>query len=355
MSQQIPVPAFDVVYDVIRKLIEQGQIEDALILMTEKYSPISTRLANMVTMNKANLRSIENDVVNNVISAENAKVERAKVRLAILTINERVPEEMATKKLLGNFKSIYTSSDEESLEKIIGNANNLVKINWLEKGIKMSKSVCQVVRADNNKGTGFVLLGGYLMTNFHVLPTTEKMKTAKIVFDYEEDMLGTVRTTSEFSLDETHAYSSPLQELDYVVVKIKDNPARPLSTWGSLEIEKFLEPQNGSPVTIIQHPLGQTKQIALTANNIINTDGKKLFYETDTERGSSGSPVFNMDWKVIALHHAGKTEEDGGLVVNSVTQEKRGANEGILFKYILEDIAKKNQEPENASKKILFE
>ncbi len=355
MSQQNPVPAFDVVNNVIRKLIEQDQIDDALTLMTEKYSPISTRLANMVTQNKANLRSLENDETISVISAGDAKVERARIRQAILTINARVPEELATKRLLTNNRSMYTSSDEESLEKIIGSVNNLVKINWLEKGIKMSKSVCQVVRADNNKGTGFILPGGYMMTNFHVLPTREKVKAAKIIFDYEEDMLGTLRTTSEFLLDETHAYFSPLQEFDYTIVKIKDNPAHPLSTWGSLEIEKFLEPQKGTPVSIIQHPLGQTKQIALTANNIINVDGKKLFYETDTERGSSGSPVFNMDWKVIALHHAGKTEDDGGLVVNSATNEKRGANEGILLKHILEDIAKKNQEQSDESKKIWLE
>ena len=57
---------------------------------------------------------------------------------------------------------------------------------------------------------------------------------------------------------------------------------------------------------------------------------------TDTERGSSGSPVFNNDWKVIALHHAGKTEEDGGLVINPATGEKRGANEGILIKNIVQ-------------------
>src|SRR5262249_23055923 len=32
---------------------------------------------------------------------------------------------------------------------------------------------------------------------------------------------------------------------------------------------------------------------------------KFAHYETDTEQGSSGSPVFNDQWEVIALHHSG--------------------------------------------------
>ena len=31
-------------------------------------------------------------------------------------------------------------------------------------------------------------------------------------------------------------------------------------------------------------------------------------YSTDTEPGSSGSPVFNQDWEIVGLHHRG-----GGL------------------------------------------
>ena len=35
-----------------------------------------------------------------------------------------------------------------------------------------------------------------------------------------------------------------------------------------------------------------------------------LHYETDTEPGSSGSPVFNDQWEVVALHHASVAAPD---------------------------------------------
>ena len=58
-------------------------------------------------------------------------------------------------------------------------------------------------------------------------------------------------------------------------------------------------------VTIIQHPNGEPKQLAIRKNQVV--DELELFipYQTDTDPGSSGSPVFNDQWEVVALHHSG--------------------------------------------------
>jgi V8-like Glu-specific endopeptidase len=240
---------------------------------------------------------------------------------------------------MGEIKpSIYHATKDANLEKILG-SNNLLKISWLERAILKSKSVCQIRLINNDRaiGTGFVLKGGYLMTNCHVIPNKSAVDNVKIIFDFEEDLLGQVRKTFEYRLDKNDATFSPIAELDYAYIKIIDNPANPLAQWGHLEIE-ITVPQVDDAVTIIQHPLGQVKQIALTANEVIGINDQKLLYKTDTERGSSGSPVFNNHWKVIALHHAGKTEEDGGLVINPVTGERRGANEGILMNKIAQKL-----------------
>jgi V8-like Glu-specific endopeptidase len=56
-------------------------------------------------------------------------------------------------------------------------------------------------------------------------------------------------------------------------------------------------------VCIIQHPGGQTKKVALQHNLVRDVDTEKIQYWTDTDLGSSGSPVFDDRWDVVALHH----------------------------------------------------
>lgn len=339
MTTYINEDAIKVVTEITKKLIEFNKLEEALDVLSENFSSISHTLETSILINKAKLNSLNDKIIDGLITTADAAVQEAQIKFALLAIIKKVPQELQTQQMRGKIKTgIYKATSNENLEKILGPINHIVKISWLQKGIQASRSVCQVVRSDGGKGTGFVLKNGYLLTNFHVLPTKERVENAKIIFDYEEDLNGNLRETSEFLLDATDSKFSSIDKYDYAYIKIKDNPAKPLSQWGYLELDTFSVPQIDNTVTIIQHPLGQTKQIALTANKIIGINGQKLLYQTDTERGSSGSPVFNNDWKVIALHHAGKTEEDGGLIIDPLTGEKRGANEGILIKNIAQDI-----------------
>jgi endonuclease G len=56
-------------------------------------------------------------------------------------------------------------------------------------------------------------------------------------------------------------------------------------------------------VSIVQHPEGADKQIALRNNHILGVMDDFIHYTTDTKTGSSGAPVFNDQWQVVALHH----------------------------------------------------
>lgn len=328
--------AVDFVSAVIYKLIGRNKIQEALNVLEKNFARVSDDISDAILLNRSRLDALQKNKIRGTITDHAAGVEQRTISSNILDILRLISEEAENRMLTGNsIPCLYTTTREDDLQKILGNVNHLVKINWLQKGIQASKSVCQVVRADGQKGTGFLLRNGYLMTNFHVLPTREKAATSKIVFDFEEDLMGNVLKTSEFSLEPDDLSCSPIQEFDYTYVKIRDNPSNPLSQWGCLELDTFSEPQVNAPVTIIQHPMGESKQIALTANKIIGINVHRLLYQTDTEKGSSGSPVFSNEWKVIALHHAGRTEDDGGLVVNPVTGERRGANEGILIKSIV--------------------
>ncbi len=54
-------------------------------------------------------------------------------------------------------------------------------------------------------------------------------------------------------------------------------------------------------MTIIQHPGGDYKQVALRENKVLSKKSPTvLLYQSDTAPGSSGSPVFNDQWQVRA-------------------------------------------------------
>ncbi len=232
--------------------------------------------------------------------------------------------------------------NKEGLEKIIGDDDFVDFLSWHYKALKSSMAVCKVETEDGDSGTGFILNGGFLMTNNHVISNKKVADGSRILFNYMTDKENNVLNHIIYQLDSSIFISSPEYELDYTIVKIRENGNTPLSEWGFVELESFFNPKIGEKVTIIQHPRGNYKKMALP-DDIISSWNDYLFYKTDTQEGSSGSPVFNKKWKVVALHHAGKNEQsaNGGFQINE-KGENQPSNRGILIKSILNNLKEKN-------------
>jgi endonuclease G len=82
----------------------------------------------------------------------------------------------------------------------------------------------------------------------------------------------------------------------------------------------------GEYVSIVQHPSGAPKVVAIRENRVNDVFDEFIHYATDTEPGSSGSPVFNDGWKLVALHHAGVPDPNDST--------RYVANEGIRISSI---------------------
>jgi len=98
--------------------------------------------------------------------------------------------------------------------------------------------------------------------------------------------------------------------------------------------EPFLD-GSGQRVYVIGYPkpLGGGLGMSLQYSFWLDADDTFLHYRTPTDKGSSGSPVFDQkNWKVIGLHHKGK-EEMRCLHGKSGTYQ---ANEAITISAILE-------------------
>ena len=93
-------------------------------------------------------------------------------------------------------------------------------------------------------------------------------------------------------------------------------------------------------MNIIQHPQGRRKEVVLQDNKIERVKKSVLLYKADTQPGSSGSPVFNNGWELVALHHAGGERD-------AVSNEWIN-NEGIRISCIvsfLHEFASGNHDP----------
>ncbi|MPZ84365.1 MAG: endonuclease [Actinophytocola sp.] len=196
---------------------------------------------------------------------------------------------------------------EDVLERIIG-TDDLLGVRYLEGGVAAARAVGRVViREEDGRvaghGTGSMVSPELLLTNHHVLPDAATARNSQIEFDYQDGLDGRPLPTVELSLDPDRFFQAD-RTLDFALVAVRATPAE-LARFG---FNRLHDAQGkaivGDFVTIIQHPGGEKKQIALRENRIVDVLEQFLHYETDTEPGSSGSPVFNDQWEVVALHHA---------------------------------------------------
>jgi endonuclease G len=207
-------------------------------------------------------------------------------------------------------------SDPNGFERIIGESD-LLSINFLDRGRRSADAVCRIklpMEGGLAYGTGFLIGPRLLMTNNHVLGNAAEAAQAEAQFGYDHDLDGVLRDPVCFNLD-PHQLFFTSSEIDVTIVAVAglaDNGA-PLDRYGWLPLIPVTgKVVDGEWVTIIQHPGGQPKQIAIHSSQIIRLDPARfdpellarfIHYSTDTEPGSSGSPVFNDQWQVVALHH----------------------------------------------------
>jgi endonuclease G len=223
-------------------------------------------------------------------------------------------------------------------ERIFGTVD-FVGVAFLERGARASRGVARVAFRDGRPlGTGFMISDRLFVTNNHVIGAAGDAQGLVVEFDYERDVGGSVRTPSRFALD-TNAFffTEERDDLDFTLVAVgaKLDGPKSLSDFGWCAVSAAPDKHVlGEVANIIQHPDGRFKEAVLRENRLVSRLDTVLHYVADTETGSSGSPVFNNDWQVIALHHWGspwrqKVDEQGRPIPTSV-------NEGIRASAIVQ-------------------
>jgi endonuclease G, mitochondrial len=193
------------------------------------------------------------------------------------------------------------------LERII-NTPDFVDVRYLEAGTRSAHAVGRVDVRDHagrvlGFGTGSMVTARLLLTNHHVLPDAQTAANSEIEFNFEDGLDGQPLQPRRFPLDPASFFLAD-QGLDFALVAVAASPQE-LAPFGfNRTIAAEGKAIAGDFVTIVQHPGGQKKQVALRDNRIVDVFDQFLHYAADTEPGSSGSPVFNDQWELVGLHHA---------------------------------------------------
>ena len=245
--------------------------------------------------------------------AEDNKNEEAILSLLRATILER--ESGNVEKSAKDLRSELIELRSTDLERVFG-ADRFVSLDWYRKGLTRCAGVARIGReATRGVGTGFLLMGAafhptlgdelYLLTNSHVvsprpeLPDTIRPLDAIITFEGLPGVEGKSWAVKKL------VFNSPISELDATLLQLD----RDVPGVEPYPIAPALPDRNGERrLYVVGHPLGGGLSFSLQDNLLLDWDQRLVHYRTPTEPGSSGSPVFDDQWRLIAIHHAGKSD-----------------------------------------------
>jgi V8-like Glu-specific endopeptidase len=247
-------------------------------------------------------------------------------------------------------------------------------------------------------GSGFLISNSLFMTNNHVIPNTAFCDDVNMQFMYQNNYNTEPAISSEFFETNEDSFFHTNAGLDYTIVRLKRkpymfriatgayklgedmvspsypakheyadteqieeltylsdfitkkqpisafDPARifqifgytPGSKYGFIPLRPTVSYPEGLRLNVIQHPQGRKKEVVVQQNELHDVYTNIIHYYSDTDYGSSGSPVFNNTWDLMALHHARDPAESAneGMRIDKIVADLRSefqtSNPGLL-------------------------
>lgn len=185
-------------------------------------------------------------------------------------------------------------------EAIIGQ-ENFAEIWWLEEALNASRKVARIKKS-GGYATGFMVSEDLFMTNHHVFGKEEDTYSARIQFNVKSKKNGAMGERDEWLCDAKDLFISN-RGLDYALVRLQSKSGKKAGLeWGYFDLSQETQLAKNQRVNIIQHPAGRPQEIVFRDNQIKAIESKFIQYLTDTDYGSSGSPVLDDHFNVIAIH-----------------------------------------------------
>ncbi|MEH2258981.1 trypsin-like peptidase domain-containing protein [Nostoc sp.] len=343
----------------IRESIQENDLDLAIQKLKAVTEKNSSRFRNEVLLHSGSLKSLQGNVRKGIVNSQDAKIEEKQIRLALLELTDSIEKALTSKTIIAPEPEFAAKIDDEQiLEAIINSADNFLDIYMLPSAFYCAQAVARIEIPEGiPKGTGFLIGPDLLLTNQHVLKEQSYLEEAVARFGYMANASDIAPLTGKVvPIRQDFYFASPAKELDYALVRLQDKPIETTATVDELRKKSIadlasigkhrgyllLQPRRFieySRVNIIQHPKGGPLKVVMTQNYVVHTTNSRVQYVADTEDGSSGAPVFDQNWGVVALHHSGNPYPSESLSdsIKKVLKGRFRVNEGIPMRAILED------------------
>ncbi len=253
--------------------------------------------------------------------------------------------EIAPQSVAAQFTATGEFKTDKTYEKVFG-VDSYMGLEAYRMGLERSRGIALIRMPGEPRGfgTGFLLRGGalhpsygdelLLMTNAHVIsddPSSVRPADVEVTFEALDGV--------KCGIDEI-LWSSPPTQCDATLLRLSVSEATAALLKQVTPYPVINEPpvlNDKARVCIIGHPGGAGLSLSLQDNLLLDYDAHRMHYRTPTENGSSGSPVFNKQWKLVGLHHKGDSRMQK-LNGKTGTYE---ANEGIRISAIIAALAAK--------------
>ena len=278
------------------------------------------------------------------------KADRTRVRRVVASGNPVLAEDDLTRRVAYEARAARPLGKPEAVQGI----NDFQPASFLVEGAEVRRSIARVLVQtphESRSGSGFLISPDLFITNQHVIQNRDDAGAASVVFDDELDQTGRALSKTSFRLDPDRlALFSDEEDLDFAVIALGERIEGNADVAGLGYSPLSFTPdrhRKGINVNIVQHPNGMPKTIAIRNNLVTERDDTHLYYETDTDFGSSGAAVYNDSWDVVALHHYGNVE------LPSATGPKQMVNEGIRISAIYTDLQERAKALDAVSQELI--